>query len=285
MKRTVIVAYDQSPSGDRALAQAGREAAWRDTAVTVVTGYHTVAVASPMGYMPTDFQTGVKEAADKIADDGVQWLRNRYPGMPVEAKVIAGATADAIAEAARDADLLVLGNRGRGGFTGLLLGSVSMRTLTLASCPTMVVRGTPREPAGTVVLALDVEDPGEELMGFAFAEAALRNARLTVVNVWDLDWARDDNLDAVREHAIADIRSALDRRLNPWHAKHPDVHLAVEVMDGAPSAVLTGLTQDADLIVAGAHRRGDGHLGMRPGPITHTLLHHADCPVAVVPRA
>jgi nucleotide-binding universal stress UspA family protein len=240
--------------------------------------------------MPTDFQTTVKDAADKISGDGVQWLRNRYPGMPVDAKVIAGPTADALAEAARDADLLVVGNRGRGGFAGLLLGSVSMRTLTMASCPTLVVRGTPREPAGTVVLALDVEDPGEELMGFAFAEAALREARLRVVNVWDLDWTGSadpdtaDDLDTAKKQAVAGIRSTLERRLNPWHAKHPDVRLAVEVMAGTPSAVLTGLTKNTDLIVAGAHRRGDGHPGMRPGPIVHTLLHHADCPVVVVPR-
>ena len=284
MKNTVIVGYDQSPSGDRALAQAGREAAWRDASVTVVTGFHWVAAASPSGYIPMEVETSLKDAADAIAAAGVEWLRQRYPGMTVESAVIAGPSADALAEAARDADVLVLGNRGRGGFAGLLLGSVSMRTLTLASRPTMIVRGTPREPVGTVILALDVEDPGEELMDFAFTEAALRKAQLRVANVWDLDWTRADNLDTIREHAIADIRSDLERQLNPWHAKHPDVHLVVEVMDGTPGATLTHLTEDADLIVAGAHHRGDGHPGMRPGPITHTLLHHADCPVIVVPR-
>jgi len=290
MKRTVVVGYDQSPSGDRALAQAGREAAWRDAAVTVVTGYHTIAVASPMGYLPTDFQTVVKDAADKIAGDGVQWLRNRWPGMPVEAKVIAGPTADAIAEAARDADLLVLGNRGRGGFAGLLLGSVSIRTLTLASCPTLVVRGAPRGPADAVVLALDIEDVADPVVEFAFAEASLRGARLRAVNVWDLGWTGSadpdspDDLDTAKAQAVADIRKAMETQLNHWQAKYPDVRLAVEVADGTPSAVLTRATVDADLIVAGAHRRGDGHLGMRPGPIAQTLLHHADCPVVVVPR-
>jgi nucleotide-binding universal stress UspA family protein len=279
------VGYDQSPSGDRALAQAGREAAWREASVTVVNAFHWVAVGTPGAYVPMDVETSLKDAADSIAATGVEWLRRRYPGMTVDSAVIAGPGADALAEAARDADVLVLGNRGHGGFTGLLLGSVSMRTLTLASCPTVVVRGTPRDPVDTVVLALDIEDPGEELMDFAFTAAALRGARLRVVNVWDLSWTEAENLDAAREHAIADIHSALERQLNPWHAKHPDIHLAIEVMDGTPSAVLTDLTKTADLIVAGAHRRGDGHLGMRPGPIAHTLLHHADCPVAVVPRA
>lgn len=286
MTSTVVVGYDQSPSSDRALAQAGREAAWREAAVEIVTGFHWVALSYPVTYMPVN----VEGAARKIADDGVQWLRDRYPGMAAEAKVVAGPIADALAEASRDADLLVLGNRGRGGFTGLLLGSVSMRTLTLASCPTMIVRGTPREPTDTIALALDVEDPGDELMDYAFAEASVRGARLRVINVWDLSWTEvnapnaDEDLVRAKEHAIADIRSALERRLNPWHAKHPDVRLTVDVMDGTPSAALTDLTHTTDLIIAGAHRRGDGHQGMRPGPIVHTLLHHADCPIVVVPR-
>jgi nucleotide-binding universal stress UspA family protein len=286
MKRTVVIGYDQSPSADRALAQAGREAAWRDAAVEVVTGYHWVAMSYPASYIPVN----IEGAATKIAGDGLQWLRNRYPGIGSEAKVIAGPAADALAEASRDAELLVLGNRGRGGFTGLLLGSVSMRTLTLASCPTMIVRGTPRKSTDTVVLAADVADPNDESMDFAFTEAAARGARLKAVTVWDLDWTGADDPDTAdslvlaERNALTDIRSALERQLNPWHAKHPDVRLTVEVLGGTPSATLTGLTADTDLIIAGAHRRGDGHLGMRPGPTAHTLLHHADCPVVVVPR-
>lgn len=290
MKSTVVVGYDQSPSGERALEQAGREAAWREGSVTVVNAFHWIPVASPGSYYPGDVESSLKDAADEVAAAGVDLLRGRYPGMTVDAAVISGPGADALAEASRDADVLVLGNRGRGGFTGLLLGSVSMRTLTMASCPTMIVRGTPREPVDTIVLALDIEDPGDELIEFAFAEAALRDARLRAVSVWDLSWTgvnarnADPALARAKEHAMADITATLDRMLSPWRARHPGVRVAPELLDGSPSAVLTGLTRDADLIVAGAHRRGDGRLGMRPGPIVHTLLHHADCPVAVVPR-
>jgi len=291
MKRTIVIGYDQSPSSDRALAQAGREAAWRDGRVTVVTGFHWIAVAAPVAYIPVDVESSLRDAADKAAADGVQWLRQRYPGMAVESASISGPTADALAEASRDADLLVLGNRGRGGFAGLLLGSVSLRTLTLASCPTMIVRGKPREPADSIVLALDIESPAEEVIRFAFAEASLREARLSVVSVWDLDWDRvadagsADILDAAKAHATADIRNAMERLLNPWQAKFPDVRLTIDIADGPPGATLTALTGGTDLIVAGAHRRSDGHLGMRPGPIVHTLLHNADCPVVVVPRS
>ncbi|MEY9928047.1 nucleotide-binding universal stress UspA family protein [Catenulispora sp. GP43] len=290
MKHTVVVGYDQSPSGERALGQAGREAAWRNGSVTVVNAFQAV-LTSPIGYFPTDVETSLKEAADEIAAAGVAGVRQRYPGMTVDSAVVAGPAADALAEASRDADLLVLGNRGRGGFAGLLLGSVSMRTLTLASCPTMIVRGAQRDPVHTVLLAVDVADPAEESMDFAFADASMRRAQLKAVTVWDLDWIGADDPDTAdslvkaERNARADIRSTLERQLRPWHAEHPEVHVVAEVLGGTPSAALTDLTGSTDLIVAGAHRRGDDHLGMRPGPTAHTLLHHADCPVVVVPRA
>ena len=183
---TVVVGYDRSRSADLALAQAGREAAWRDTSVTVVNAFHGV-VASPAGYVPLDMEVRLKTAADAIADAGVEWLRHRYPGRAVDSKTIPSPAADALAEASRDAELLVLGNRGRGGFKGLVLGSVSMRTLEFASCPTMIVRGTPGEPADSIVLALDIEDPADEAVDFAFAEASRREARLRIVSAWDLD--------------------------------------------------------------------------------------------------
>lgn len=291
MKPTIVVGYDQSPSADRALAAAGREAAWRDASVTVVNAFHWIAVTYPVAYVPMDVEAALKTAADEVAAAGRDRLRRRYPGLAVDSKTIAGATADALAEAARDAELLVLGNRGRGGFAGLLLGSVSMRTLEFASCPTMIVRGEEKDPADSIVLALDIEDPAEETIGFAFAEAASRRARLRAVSVWDLDWSgapdpdTADDLDRAKGSAVADVRSALGRLLAPWQAKYPDVRLAIEVADGTPSGVLVAASTAADLVVAGAHRRGDGRLGMRVGPIAHTLLHHAACPVVIVPRA
>jgi nucleotide-binding universal stress UspA family protein len=252
--------------------------------------FHYVTAPSPLFYFPTDREVALKDAAEAAGTDAVALLRERYPGMAVESRVVAGPAADALAEVARDAALLVLGNRGRGGFAGLLLGSVSMRAVNSASCPTMIVRGTVRDPLDVVVLALDAEDAAAELLDFAFGEASRRGARLRVVNAWDVDWASvfrseiDDEVDRAKAQTMADIRSAVDRLLSPWRARFPDVHLDVEVAEGSPSAVLTEATRNADAIIAGARRRGDKHGGMRVGPVTQTLLHHADCPVVVVPR-
>jgi nucleotide-binding universal stress UspA family protein len=290
MKPTVVVGYDGSTSADSVLAQAGREAAWRGAAVEVVTAFHWIAVTTPVAYVPMNVESALKTGAQEVADAGVRWLREHHSAMAVRSRAVAGETADVIAAAARGAELLVLGNRGRGGFTGLLLGSVSMRTLGFASCPTMIVRGTPREPAGSIVLGLDVDDPGEESIEFAFAEAALRKARLCVLNAWGADRVGGSDPGIAAEIAVAKARAAVDARtaletsLNPWMAKYPEVRLDIEVADETPGAALVAASRTADLIVAGAHRRGDGSLGMRVGPIAHAVLHHADCPVVIVPR-
>lgn len=290
MKPTVVVGYDRSPSADRALAQAGREAAWRGAAVEVVTAFHWIAVTTPVAYVPMNVEAALKTGAEEMANAGARWLREHQPGMSVGSRAIAGATADVIASAARNAELLVLGNRGRGGFAGLLLGSVSTRTLGFASCPTMIVRGTPTEPAGSIVLGLDIDDPGEESIEFAFAEAALRRARLRVISAWGVDRAGGFDPGIAAEIALAKARTAVGARttletlLNPWPAKYPDVRLDIEVTDDTPGAALVKAGETAGLIVAGAHRRGDGGLGMRVGPIAHAVLHHAQCPVVIVPR-
>lgn len=290
MKSGVVVGYDQSPSSDRALAEAGREAAWRDVGITVVNAFQWVAVTHPAAVIPRDLETSLKEAGDTIAAAGADWLRRQHPGMAVTSAAAAGPTAEMVARAARNAELLVLGNRGRGGFAGLLLSSVSMRALTMASCPTMIVRGGAGEPADSVVLALDVEDPADEVIEFAFAEASHRKALLRATYVWGPErtgTAGSGNgvcFHIAPDQVVASLRTLVETLLKRWQSGYPDVRLAIEIADGSPSAALTAATATADLVVTGAHRRGDGRLGMRPGPIVHTLLHHADCAVAVVPR-
>ncbi|GAA2000607.1 universal stress protein [Catenulispora subtropica] len=289
MKSTVVVGYDKTPPSERALVQAAREAAWRGASLTVVHAYSWMPPMTPMVYAPTSVEEAIRQSAEEIAEHGAALARARFPGMKVVAKALSGAAAESLATTARGADLLVVGNRGRGGFSGLLLGSVSMRALTESCVPTMIVRGAPRDPHDVVLVAIDIEEQADDLLDFAFTEAARRGARLEAVTVWDMAWAAEyaGDTDEVRQaaaRAAADLDAALEALVRTWHAKHPDVRTSHRVADGTPAAVLTEATRHVDLVVAGARHRGDGQHGMRVGPVAHALLHHADCPVVIVPR-
>jgi nucleotide-binding universal stress UspA family protein len=189
------------------------------------------------------------------------------------------------------ADLIVVGNRGRGGFTGLLLGSVSLRTLGAARCPVIIVRGGEREPSGRVVAALDVDDPATEtVLDFAFGEASLRHADLVAAYAWDqdapllLDVALGTaGLADAAQTIIAGCDDRLADLIKKVGTRHPEVAASHQAATASPAGLLVAESQHADLLVVGARRHGHGHPGMRIGPVATAVLHHAECPVAVVP--
>lgn len=187
----------------------------------------------------------------------------------------------ALADRSSEADVLVVGHHGRGSF--LRPGSVALRTVARATCPALVVRGSEHRPRGTVVAAVDVADDTEELLDFAFTEAASRGARLKAVSAPGPQWPR---MFAGRAsgNAAERVEEALERLLEPWPERYPGVVTDHELIEGSPTAFLAGATTYADLVVVGAHRRTDGRQGMKVGPVATMLVQHADCPVAVVPH-
>ncbi|MFC3742305.1 universal stress protein, partial [Paractinoplanes deccanensis] len=97
------------------------------------------------------------------------------PRVAVRADALLGRPVERLAELARDADLLVVGHRGRGGFAGMRLGSVSDRVARRASCPVAVVRGR-AAPDGPVVAGVDGLPAAGGVLRGAFEAAAARGA-------------------------------------------------------------------------------------------------------------
>lgn len=289
MNPTVVVGYDHTPSSELALDEAGREAMWRGATVKVVHAARLSAVLIPMTATPPGFRAIAEDTSAKIAALGADALRGRRPELTVEAVGVFGAAPEVLTTIEPDAELLVLGSRGLGGFNGMLLGSVVLRTLARTRCPVMVMRGDEHEPRGAVLVAVDVEDPAETVLDFAFAEAAGRSVPLHALNVQDLTWARmyvgdTPQSRAVASQAVDTAEKAVNELLAPGRTRYPDVRVRAAAVDAIPSAALVQATKDVDLVITGAHRHGGGHPGVRLGPITHALLHHAQCPVVVVPR-
>jgi nucleotide-binding universal stress UspA family protein len=180
------------------------------------------------------------------------------------------------------AELLVLGHRGRGGFPELLLGSVSIKVAAHATCPVLVTRGEPAG-GGDILLGLDGSPANRAATDFAFQEAALRDTGLLAVRAWrgpELTGPTDvlsheDDLEGTTEG------KALTEAMSGWSQRYPSVRVRVSLVSGQTARVLVAASTGAQLVVLGA--RGHGGLpGRRLGSVSHAVLHHASCPVAIV---
>jgi nucleotide-binding universal stress UspA family protein len=139
----VLVGVDGSPESRAALHHAAELAARRSAPLTVATAWHgSPADAWVMAYGSADFD--VSEEAGELAGEAnaeaVAEARRRNPGLEVRPRVVMGEPADVLADLARSHAVMVVGSRGRGGFRGLLLGSVSHAVIQGSPCPVMIVR-------------------------------------------------------------------------------------------------------------------------------------------------
>lgn len=239
-------------------------------------------------------EQGGDPPSDQALGEGVvaaaaERARRRAPGLRVTAAVLAEDAAGALLREGQEATFVVVGSRGRGEFADLLLGSVGFVVAARSPCPVVVVRGEPpaREARhGRVLLGVGEHDVDSPAVRFAFHEAAVRDAELHVVHAWrrplhdhaDHPLLTGDTAGPAEQRASA----LLDRALDAMVREHPGVRLRRSTVEGPAHRVLTERSAAADLLVIGALRR-DGLVGLELGRVAHRALHHAVCPVAVVP--
>jgi nucleotide-binding universal stress UspA family protein len=138
---TIVVGVDGSEGARAALEYATREAALRRAQLRVVYAWQISPVIYSSGYAP-DLDEGFNEAAETLAREAVAAVKELDGTVECEGEAVEGQPALVLLREARDADLIVVGNRGHGGFASLLLGSVSHQVVQHAHCPVTVVRGT-----------------------------------------------------------------------------------------------------------------------------------------------
>ncbi|MEY9933837.1 nucleotide-binding universal stress UspA family protein [Catenulispora sp. GP43] len=288
MNTTVAVGFDRTSSGEYALHVAAREADIRSGSLVVITAYHWLTPPEPGSPASADTEATARKAAEEVAEYGAGQVRTHRPDLSVEPRAVPGYAGNVLAEAGHTADLLVVGNRGAGGFRGLQLGSTSLRTLAGACCPVIVVRGNAIDAHQRIIAAVDIDEDCDTVLDFAYDEAARRKAGLTVTHVWDEPWiiAYGQQDPGIAED-IARIEREREDRLaalvRSTEAHHPATHAFHQVCTGSTAGLLIDASQHADLLVTGARRHAEGRHGMLLGPATQALLRHAHCPVAVVP--
>ncbi|WP_329303099.1 universal stress protein [Streptomyces sp. NBC_00659] len=273
----IVVGVDGSLISVRALDWAAAEAVRHGTGLRVL-------------YAVPD-----RDEAAPVLGNAVSRTRARHPELPVEAIATEESAAHALARESADAVLTVVGTRGLGALTGPAFGSVSLRLAALAQGPLLVVRGDhPCDDGQDVVLGLadDTDVPAAE---YAFQEAERRGARLRVLHSWSHRHITPELPSLIptcgpgQEHKVREAREAGAEEAVPRYAltqlrdRHPGVIVETRTVRAAPADELLTATRKAAVVVIGAHRR-TGVLGPRLGPVAHTLLRRAHCPVVVVPQ-
>jgi len=283
--RTVIVGVDGSESALRAVRWSAAEAARRRVPLRIVTAFgwtqdHAVGQLG-LGSSHRDIMLG--ESRRHLAEAAAVAER-AVDGLAVEQQLVIGFPIPVLTAEARRAQLVVIGDRGLGGVTGLLLGSVATALAAHADSPVVVVRGEDGDPdpAAPIAVGVDGSPVSEAALAFAYEAAAARGVPLIAVHTWRdavvnptvaplLDW---EAIEAAEGQVLAE-------RLAGWSEKHPDVPVQRMVPRDRPAHALVELSRRAQLVVVGSRGRG-GIAGLLLGSVSHALLHRAHCPVAVV---
>ncbi|MFF9000478.1 universal stress protein [Streptomyces achromogenes] len=298
MTRTITVGLDGSPESRAAAEWAAREAELRGLPVRLVHIWEPV--PEPMAEAPLLGAETHQHWTERIPRESAEGLRLRHPGVEVTTEQLTGRPAEALVDAAEDAEMLVLGSRGLSGIGGFLVGSVGLAVVAHTGRPVVLVRGGEQaadehemDPAGIpsaatpfrpVVLGLDTGSPDEALIGFAFEAAARRSVPLRVVHAWNPPpyYAYGMALEPAVERELAKGDAVLlSGVLEPWRQKYPDVEVVEEGDYGSPSLRLIEASRDASLVVVGRRVRRSS-VGAHIGTVTHAVLHHSTAPVAVV---
>ncbi|MFF3513029.1 universal stress protein [Streptomyces sp. NPDC002573] len=289
MTRPVTVGVDGSPESAAAAAWAGREAVRRDLPLRIVHAWQW----QSYDLAPTADRDAQAAWAEQLAQETRATIAERHPGLTVNAEAVEGGSVDTLTAEAAAAELLVLGSRGHGALVGFLLGSVGRQVIAESAAPVVLVRSDDRataEAAGREIIVGQHGDPedGAAALGFAFATAAARGAAVRVVRAWSLPPVfaySPASLKLLDEAGGLEPyeRKALDEALRPWRERFPDVPVTEHVEMGSAGQVLLEAAAGAQLVVVGRH--ASLPVGPRIGSVAHALLHHAPCPVAVVPPA
>jgi len=288
----VVVGVDDSPGSDAALSWAFAEARARRAPLRVICAYQWVSTYLPTseaGFAdwPESDSTRVRETAEKLVATAVQRLALVPSGGDVEisGEAIEDKPVAVLVDASARAAVVVLGSRQLHAFGAVVLGSVGAGVAARAACPVVVVRGPAADPAdgpdadGEVVVGVDCTDPAEAVLRFGFDHASRHHLVLRAVLCW-----QPDPFAALTWQVEPSSRAEawLSETLAGWRAQYPDVVVHETVASDRAVAGLVTTSAAQHLLVVGSRTR-HALLGTLLGSVSQGVLHHATCPVAVIP--
>lgn len=290
MTRPITAGIDGTEESLAALNWAAREAVRRGLPLRVV---HAWTFESGGAAEPGDLGTQEQWVRDSVGE-AARTVRERHAELSVTTDVVEGDAVETLTALAAESEMLVLGSRGHGRIVGFLVGSVGQQVIVGAGRPIVFVRAgdqASNEVAGHEIVVGQQGDPEDSAaaLGFAFETAARRGATVRAVRAWALPPVfaySPASLQVLDEAGGLEPfeQKSLAAALAPWRERYPDVHVVEHVEMGSAGQVLLSVSGTAQLMVVGRRARRTA-VGTRIGSVAYGVLHHADCPVAVVPPA
>jgi nucleotide-binding universal stress UspA family protein len=276
----IVVGFDGSEPASAALERSLTLAARLGAPIDVVTSWRwpltwsTLPVANT--WSPLHDAEEIRQHATEILE------RHGAVDVDVTTRSVEGGATQVLLEASADAGLLVVGSRGRGGFRGLLLGSVSAACIQHATCPVLVDRGGTEAAGDTIVVGVDGSPESGQALRFAITLARRLGLPVRTITTWQ--WPEALNRDEApfdhwspEQDALATASSALDAAED---LIDDDVTVTSELVEGRPAEVLLDASGDAAFLVLGSRGLG-GFRGLLVGSVTQECAQHAACPVIV----
>lgn len=287
----IVVAVDGSEASNHAVRWAANAAAKRGTPLRLASSYTMPQFLYAEGMVPPqelfdEFQQDTSEKIDAARGIALEVA----PDLKIGHTIAEGSPIDMLLEMSHDVTTIVMGSRGMGGLTGMVMGSVSASVVSHAACPVVVVREdnpvTEETKYGSVVVGVDGSDVSHKATEAAFAEADARDADLIAVHTWmdmqlqsslaGLSAAQADWPEVEREQ-----KELLEENLADLVEKYPNVNVKRVITRDRPVRALADAANGAQLLVVGSHGRG-GFKGMLLGSTSRALLQSSPCPLMVV---
>ncbi|MFI8437848.1 universal stress protein [Streptomyces sp. NPDC079020] len=280
----VVVGVDGSASARTAVLWGAAEADRRGRPLQLV---HAADTDHRALFANAETIQAVREAGRDLLIETATTVQERFPDLAVTKELSRQEPVAGLRAAAGHRGTIVVGNRGLGGFSTLMLGSVGLGVAARAEAPVIVVRGdSDRLESGSVTAAVHgASDVGWLLV--AAAEADARKAVLRLVSVWNVLThvgsvaTMLDDLDEIAQQRVHEIKALADRVRHFYPGLIVSHH--VETGTSTPG-ILVEASAHTDLLVMGREHRVLG-AGPSLGRVAHILLHHAHCPVEIVPPA
>ena len=283
----IVVGVDGSVESLAALAWAWREAQLRNATLDVVHAwsYPVGTYIDGLTPVPSFGRPQFIDIATQVLNEACEGFDNS--GVDLHRFVEEGPAAGCLLERARGATMLVVGSRGRGGFAGLLLGSVSQQCAHHACGPVVIVRdgriAPEGERCGRIVVGVDGSEGAGAALRWALDESARREGSdVVAVMAWGtLDQHHAVGVEIEPHYGLEQARDALRSFVEQAVGLEDAPNVDLEPVNDSPAPGLIGAAIGADLLVVGARGIG-GFRSLLLGSVSQQCSHHAPCPIAIV---